>query len=187
MAPTKDLMPPNTVYQLKITLAEIDPPVWRRIRLRATASFDRLHRAIQVVMGWENYHLHEFRIQGREIGMPDPEAPRTEDDRKVKLRNLHLQERDQFVYVYDFGDSWHHDILVERILKAEKNQRYPVCLDGLRSAPPEDCGGIGGYERYLSVLSDPDHEDHEELLQWRGPFDPEAFDPKIVDRELRSR
>jgi hypothetical protein len=91
----------------------------------------------------------------------------------------------RFEYEYDFGDDWEHEVLFEGCLRAEKGSRYPICLEGARACPPEDVGGIGGYQEYVEAMADPKHEQHEEFMQWRGPFDPEAFDAEAVTKKMR--
>lgn len=177
------------VYQFKITLDDIRPPIWRRIHVPETYTFWDLHVAIQDVMGWLDYHLHEFEILNPAnglkvtIGLPDDDFPkRNLLDWAQKIANYFSQENPSADYIYDFGDNWQHKIQLEKILPREKNVSYPVCIKGKRACPPEDCGGIGGYERLLDIIKDPKHEEHKETLEWAGEeFDPEYFDPKEVN------
>jgi hypothetical protein len=179
------LSPGPPIYQLKITLMYIDPPIWRRVHVLAHASLARLHRTIQIAMGWWDYHLHEFVIGEDHYGVPHPEYPfEMKDERHAWLSQV-AEPGARFFYLYDFGDGWRHLIEVEQALKREPGQRYPVCLDGRRAAPPEDVGGPPGYEDYLEALADPEHPEHERYLQWRGESDPEAFDVDEVNAELR--
>jgi hypothetical protein len=149
----------------------------------------QLHRTLQIVMGWENYQLHEFRIAGKVYGEPDPEdnhfGRAVLDERRGRVGKLVAAVGSSFEYIYDFGDDWHHDILLESISVATPRKRYPTCVAGARSAPPEDVGGIGGYQRYLEALFDPRHEDHRRLLAWRGRFDPEYFPITSANKNLR--
>lgn len=178
----------NQVYQFKITLQGIKPPIWRRIQVPQTCTFWDIHVAIQDVMGWSDYHLHEFEIMnpstGLEvnIGLPDDEF-----GKKVlvgwnqKIADYFSMENPYADYVYDFGDNWEHKIKLEKILPKEKNVDYPICIKGKRACPPEDVGGIWGYEEFLDIIKDPDHEEHEEMLEWAGgEFDPDHFDCEDV-------
>ncbi|HID95704.1 MAG TPA: plasmid pRiA4b ORF-3 family protein [Candidatus Latescibacteria bacterium] len=178
----------NQVYQFKITLCGIRPPIWRRIQVPETYTFWDLHVAIQDVMGWADYHLHEFEMaspKNREkvrIGIPEGDF-----DREVlpgwepKIADYFTQENKSADYVYDFGDDWEHKIELEKILPREKNVEYPICIKGKRACPPEDCGGIGGYYNLLEIIRDPNHEGYEEMIEWLGgEFDPEHFDVKGV-------
>jgi hypothetical protein len=186
--PVKKQATPANVYQLKITLKGIRPPIWRRIHVPGDVTLYRLHQVLQVVMGWQDYHLHWFIIRGTHYGVPDPEfdEPMVISERRVRLGQLIVREKEKFVYEYDFGDDWRHEIVVERILPAELENPGPTCLAGKRRAPPEDCGGIGGYEHLLEVLANPDDEEHDEMLVWAGEdFDPEHFDLAHVNQALK--
>jgi hypothetical protein len=140
-------------------------------------------------MGWEDAHLHQFVIEGQRYGVPDEDhdSPReTKDERKYKLGDMVWAEGSQFAYNYDFGDYWQHLLVIEKIVPPQEGVRYPVCLAGARACPPEDVGGIPGYENFLEALRDPDHPEHEEFLEWiGGEFDPEAFDIDTINRKLR--
>ncbi|MGI9950781.1 plasmid pRiA4b ORF-3 family protein [Moorellaceae bacterium AZ2] len=180
---------PTSIYQLKITLKGIKPPIWRRVQVPGNVTLYKLHKIIQVVMDWGDYHLYEFRIGDTYYGIPDPdfeELHRVKSARSVKLNQVVPSEGFKFLYVYDFGDNWQHEIVVEKILPPVEGMKYPICLDGRRASPPEDCGGIGGYYEMLRILRDPEHEEYEETLQWLGgSFDPEAFDLEIINEVLR--
>ena len=182
----------RAVYQLKVTLRDIHPPIWRRIQVWEDATLAQLHRILQIVMGWEDYHLHEFAIGRQVYSVPDPDDDLYErkviDESRVRLREVVPRGvGTRFEYLYDFGDSWRHDLLLEAIVLADLETRYPRCLAGERSAPPEDVGGSSGYEDYLEAMADPGHEEHENVLQWRGPFDPEAFSPTAVNQQLQKK
>lgn len=184
------VMPGDQVAQLKVTLLETDPPVWRRLLVPATIRLDRLDRVIQAAMGWTNSHLHLFIHPSGHYGRPHPDDMLPlHDERKATLRDLAGHEGDVFGYEYDLGDSWEHEVLLEKLVPAEPGGRYPTCLDGARACPPEDCGGTGGYEQLIDALADPRHPDHDDLLQWLGvekgtDFDPARFDPADADRRL---
>lgn len=172
------------IYQIKVTLNGSKPPIWRRIQVRGDITLAKLHGILQVVMGWEDYHLHAFRVEGIEYGRPDPDFP-VQSDKRVKLEQLIPGEKTKFRYEYDFGDAWEHVLEVEKILPPEPDAHYPRCLAGKRACPPEDVGGIWGYADFLAAVRDPKHPEHEELLEWAGgEFDPEAFDLDAVNRTL---
>ena len=137
-------------------------------------------------MGWENYHLHQFIVGNTYFGEPDPDFD-AEDDRKVKLSQIVRSEKQKFTYEYDFGDDWLHEILIEKIHQPEQGVRYPVCLKGKRACPPEDCGGVWGYDDLLEIIKDPDNKEYEEMMDWLGgEFDPESFDLDSINQRLRS-
>ncbi len=172
------------VYQLKVTLKGTQPPVWRRIQVHANVTLHRLHLILQATMSWKNYHLYRFEIAGTEYGDPDPEVDFT-DSRKTRLGKVVTGENTRFIYEYDFGDGWNHEILIEKIFPAESTGQYPVCLAGERTCPPEDCGGIGGYADLLRIISGPKNKRYKEMMDWLGgPFDPEEFDIVRVNRAL---
>ena len=182
----------SLIYQVKAVLKNVRPPIWRRIQVPGDMPLHKLHSVIQTVMGWEDYHLHQFTIAGVEYGVPDPEGdvPWGEplrSDRSVKLRQVLGGEGSKFSYLYDFGDGWNHELLIEKILPPQEGVRYPVCIAGKRACPPEDCGGAWGYEEFLEAIQDPSHKRHEELLDWiGGSFDPEEFESERINRKLRS-
>jgi len=176
-------------YQLKVSLLEIEPEIWRQLRVPGGASFDRLHEIFQVAMGWTNSHLHQFSVGDIRYGVPDPNFDQGDvrDERNVRLCEVAPRANDSFVYEYDFGDGWEHRVVVEKILTPEERPAdIPVCLAGARACPPEDCGGVPGYESFLEARRDPTHEEHQAMRKWvGGSFDPEAFDPNKVNKRLR--
>lgn len=180
------------ILQLKITLEDIEPKVWRRFSVSDFWNFDKLHRIIQKVMGWENYHLFEFKFGNLRILPPD-EGYLEEDEldpKKVKIGEYANEEKQKFKYIYDFGDSWEHEIVVEKIEEdgIENSDKYPECIEGERACPPEDCGGTGGYERFLEVLrtgKDPLGENVKELKEWLGDWNPEKFDLEEINKKLK--
>jgi hypothetical protein len=181
----------RALYQLRIALQDIEPTVWRQIQVWEDITMGKLHDILQVVMGWEDYHLHEFMIGRRLYSVPDPDDDMNErkviDERRERLCDAMPRVGTQFLYLYDFGDNWRHDLLLEAILLPESSEQYPRCIGGERRTPPEDVGGTTGYEEYLEAIKDPEHEEHENVLRWRGAFDPEAFAPDEVNRRLRKR
>ena len=176
----------RNVYQIKISLRDIRPPIWRRLEVLSDTKLEELHLIFQVSMGWEDYHLHQFTIGGVEYGQPDPDYGSVmKDEKRVKLSQVVFGENTKFVYEYDFGDSWIHTVLIEKILPVEKGKRYPYCSKGKRACPPEDVGGAWGYAEFLESIQDVNNSEHEELLEWvGGEFDPEAFDLEEVNRRL---
>jgi hypothetical protein len=187
MASKRTLKQPASVHQLKVTLLGLAPPIWRRIAVPSDCTLGDLHHVIQFAMGWEHSHLHDFRI-GR-VTYGDPDMLVEEDDKdewQAPLAQVVPRARRKFRYVYDFGDSWEHEIQVESVGPPDPETRYPVVLAGERACPPEDCGGVWGYADLLEVLDDPNHPDYEERIEWMaGPIDPEAFDLKKVNRRLQ--
>ncbi|MGB3619128.1 MAG: hypothetical protein WBA12_13505 [Catalinimonas sp.] len=167
--------------QLKITLRDVKPPVWRRVKVPAHFTFYELHVVIQTAMGWEEAHLYEFVLPPFErIG----DGTDNTDATTVRLGDLLHQENQKLAYTYDFGDNWEHQIVVEKVLPDEHLER-PVCTAGRRAAPPEDCGGVFGYEHFLEAMHNPRHPDHRELRQWYGgAFDPEMFERTEINDEL---
>lgn len=177
----------QTIYRLKVWLCDVEPFIWRRLEVPAAIPLPKLHRAIQVAMGWEDYHLHEFQIGHSRYEVPDPEdlyGRKGVDERRVKLETVVEKVGTEFEYRYDFGDGWAHKLRLEEIILAEANAFYPRCLAGQRSGPPEDVGGPYGYAAYLEALADPRHRRHRELLEWRGPFDSEHFDLAAINNDL---
>ena len=178
------------IYQLKVTLQGSKPPIWRRLQVRSDTTLAELHEIIQTAFDWWDEHLHQFTIGKRYYGVPNPDYlgfVEMHDERKIRLQQITRREGFKFLYEYDFGDSWLHQTLVEKILPAEPGQVYPVCITGRRAAPLEDIGGIWGWYYFLEVLQDPEHEDHEEYMDWvEDNFDPEAFDLEATNRALRS-
>lgn len=184
---TRKQSTPQTIYQLKITLKDIRPPIWRRVQVTNDRTLGKLHQIIQESMGWTNSHLHTFLIGGAEYGQPMPEYDfDVRNEQRVKLSQIVTGEKFKFLYIYDMGDSWKHEVLVEKVLPADPQVRYPVCLTGKRACPPEDCGGVGGYALFLEAIQDPEHPEHEALLEWvGGEFDSDVFDVNAVNRMLR--
>jgi hypothetical protein len=179
------------VCQIKVALLEIEPLIWRRFLVPSSVTLHRLHLILQDVMGWSNYHLYRFKIGREEYGEPDPDNEFNElnfkNSRRTKLGQVVTRKGNTFQYEYDFGDSWEHMLLVEDILQYQPDMRYPVCLTGERACPPEDCGGPYGYAELLDTISDPEHEDYQDMLTWLGGnFDPNSFNIEIANLKLKS-
>jgi hypothetical protein len=175
------------ILQLKIRLEGIRPFIWRKFLVEDSISFHKLHEIIQWVMGWENYHLYEFRVGGLSILEPHEDYMQdVTDSRKTRLSHILTIEKQKFGYLYDFGDSWEHMITVEKILEKASSKKYPVCITGKRACPPEDCGGIWGYQELLEIRKDKNHPEYEErIVEWLGEdFDPEHFDVDEINKSL---
>ncbi|NUT46919.1 MAG: plasmid pRiA4b ORF-3 family protein [Saccharothrix sp.] len=172
----------TSVHRLKITLVGSKPPIWRRVEVPSTTPLVRLHQVIQDAFAWEDYHLWTFQTPAGRYGMPDPELGHG-DAAAVTLADVAGAPKDRVGNLYDFGDSWDHDVLVEDVVTAEPGVAYPRCLTGRRAAPPEDCGGIGGYAHLCDVLADPGHTEHADLVEWLELDDPADFDPAAFDAD----
>lgn len=162
------------IIQFKITLLGSKPPIWRRVQMPGHYRMDHVHQVIQLAMGWTNSHLHEFTIKGKQIGMA--ESAWDDDlieESEVYFEELKLKKGDNFRYTYDFGDDWTHEVLIESIEDGDID--VPVCLKGKGACPPEDCGGVWGYEDILEALKDPDSPEYEDFREWL----PEGFDPAV--------
>ena len=184
---------PQKIARLAIALDEVKPPVRRRVEVQLAVSLDQLHRIIQIVMGWENYHLYEFRV-GRDvvygISYRDRDFPGTSPlpAKKATLADILAQARNKsFRYVYDIGDDWRHTVKLEAVVDAEPEATYPRLLSAQGRCPPEDVGGTWGYAQYLEAMADPKHDRHAEMVDWRGPdFDPNTVDEANIRKALLS-
>ncbi|GHD81102.1 plasmid pRiA4b ORF-3 family protein [Vogesella fluminis] len=178
---------PAPVYQLHIELRYTDPVIWRRLLVPGSVKLSKLHAILQLAMGWEGGHLHEFVIGETSYGEPDPDFPSdlpVEDEKKVTLAKA-LGVKKTFTYLYDYGDDWQHRVKVEKVLPPDLDLPYPICLDGSNACPPEDVGGVPGYYEFLEAINDPTHEEHQAMLEWcGGSFDPATFDLDEVNQRL---
>ena len=175
---------PESIYQLRVVLRDVEPAVWRRVLVRSTTTLAELHAILQDAMGWQNYHLWEFTVGADQYEAPDPEAT-GKDASKFRLKELALEIGDTFAYTYDPGDEWQHDVIVEDRLAAEPDQAYPVCTGGARACPPEDSGGPHRYAEVLEIMQNWEHPDFRETANWLGTdFHPEAFDLRATNRIL---
>jgi hypothetical protein len=188
------LDPARVQLQLKVTLLDIQPPIWRRLLVPAKIKLPKLHTALQRAFGWTNSHLHAFRTKeaSYEAFYPDdwsgdvPSTRQRYDEKKFRLCDLRHAKEDQLIYLYDFGDGWRHEVLVEDLIPSVDPARV-TCLAGARTGPPEDCGGIPGFENLIEAMADPKHPERQELLDWIGkPFDPEAFNLNAINLLLKS-
>lgn len=177
----------NEIYQIKVTLRRSKPPIWRRLLVSSEITLFDLHKIIQIAMGWTNSHLHQFIIADEYYSIPSEEDWQPViDERKYQLAVIAPTERFKFIYEYDFGDSWEHEILVEKILTVDPKVEYPYCVKGQRACPPEDVGGVWGYEEFLEAMKNPKHEEHESYVEWWGGiFDPEALDLDEINQGLQ--
>lgn len=180
---------PVCVYQIKVTLQRSAPPIWRRIQVKSNITLHKLHGILQIVMGWEEDHLHQFIIGNVLYDTPGEDYDpfmETEDERRYRLEQLITGKGFKFIYEYDFGDSWEHLLLVEKVLPLQKEIIYPNCLEGWRACPPEDIGGIFGYYHFLSIIQNPKHPEYQEMREWVSQdFDSEKFDMEKVNQQLR--
>jgi hypothetical protein len=181
---------PKSIYQIKVTLNGSKPPIWRRVLVPDSIALHQLHNILQIVMGWDNYHLHQFIIDGEYFGEPEEEDGYSEElknEKRYRLNQFVTRKGFKFVYEYDFGDSWEHVVHVEAILPIEKGAQYPVCLEGKRACPPEDIGGVWGYDDFLKAFADPKHPEHDDIVEELGEdFDPGFFDLDDVNLGLRA-
>ncbi len=167
------------IYQLKATIVGTRPPVWRRVLVEESSTLLELHHVLQAAFGWYDCHLHEFDIGGVRYGTDDGEGrgPPPKSERRARVGAV-AEQGTSMRYVYDFGDDWVHRLVVEKVAPARPGATYPSCTGGKRACPPEDCGGVWGYQEFLAAMADPDDPQHAAMLEWiGGPFDPEAFDP----------
>jgi hypothetical protein len=172
-------------FKLKVTILDIKPPIWRRVALPSSCTLADLHQVIQAAFGWGDDHLHSFTVNKVDYAPHDPEAWTESASEKISLAKLGLKKKQKFTYEYDFGDSWVHQILVEDITEVQEFPKAPICMDGARACPPEDCGGPWEYPELLEALANPKHPEHEESLDWiGGSWDPEAFDADAVNTAL---
>ncbi|MBP9024413.1 MAG: plasmid pRiA4b ORF-3 family protein [Spirochaetes bacterium] len=178
----------NEVYQLKITLQETKPEIWRRFLVDSSIKLPDLSKVIQTVMGWTNSHLHQFVKDGKIYSEPDEHSyHESVDYRKIRLNQFMTEEKQSVIYDYDFGDGWSHKIVLEKII-SDKMQNYPECIGGKRACPPEDCGGPFGYGNLMEILSDPDNEEYDSMMDWlEGDYDPEFFDMEEVNEMLKEK
>ena len=214
------IMGMDKILQIKITLKNIEPKIWRSFLVSDSWTFDKLHRVIQKVMGWEGYHLFEFKVKKemktdmplslKKMSRMDSRTIKSssyiritssdegyleeneKDPKKSTIKDYLNAEKQKIDYVYDFGDTWNHEIIVEKIIEKniENLNKYPICLEGQRACPPEDCGGTGGYERIIEALKtkkDPWGEKIQDLKSWLGNWNPENFNIEEVNKELENK
>lgn len=181
-----------TSYLLKTTLKDTPHIIWRRFVVPSDITLDRLHGVVQTVMGWDGCHLHAFIVGKRhyipsealEEDMFDDQGDLPEEE--YTLESLVSRKGAKIRYVYDFGDDWLHEIVVENTNYVNPDWPYPICcLEGVRACPPEDCGGVSGYVNFCKAMTDPKHPEHRELKSWfGGKYDPDHFDLDAVNKSL---
>lgn len=180
---------PKSIYQIKVTLQDSKPTIWRRFLVGDNVTLHNLHDILQIVMGWTNSHLHHFIVDGEYYSEPfddDFATVETKNEVRYKLNQFVRGEGFKFRYEYDFGDGWMHNLIVEKILPVEKGVHYPVCIKGKRACPPEDVGGVWGYDDFLEAIANPNHPERKEMLEWIGAdFDPDRFDMERINERLR--
>jgi len=176
----------RSLYQIKITLVNSKPPIWRRLLVHSSIKLNIFHNAIQYSMGWLDCHLHQFEKDRILYGTDDDNfGLDIEDEKKYKLSDVLKKEKDSMMYEYDFGDGWIHKVMLEKILPFDVSAEIVTCLKGKRACPPEDCGGIWGYENLIEIVKDPEHSEHEEMLDWlEGDLDPEHFNLDEINSML---
>ena len=178
-------------YQLKIELKSSKPKIWRKVIVQASLLLSDLHKVLQTTMGWDNAHLHQFIKGGKYYSLRHADDDFWDDHLNVDytgqtVSDLLVKERDRIVYEYDFGDGWEHDVLLEKVLDEDKGLVLPVCLGGKMSCPPEDIGGVWGYEQMLEIMKQPGHKEYERYLEWLGgDFDPDHFNLEEVNHLLQ--
>lgn len=175
-------------YQLKISLNNIKPLIWRRFAVNSDIKLPDLHKVIQTVMGWTNSHLHQFIVDGKFYSEPHEDSLLEDADySKIKLNQILSKEKQSITYEYDFGDGWEHEIVLEKKLP-DHIKKYPYCAEGEKSCPPEDCGGAPGYENLLKIISDPGDDEYDEMIEWLGDdFDPDYFDIDEINDMLKDK
>ncbi len=182
----------RAIRQLKVTIKHIEPLIWRRLQVPADIKLAALHDVLQTAFGWTDSHLHQFVIGDVFYGLPDPDfsdwGRRVNDERRARLHKVTRRGVKRFLYEYDFGDGWEHQVILEKVHAPEEEVAYPRCVAGARACPPEDCGGPWGYQEFLEAILDPDHPDHDEMSEWLDEdFDSEAFDLEAVNARLQPR
>jgi len=181
------------IYQIQIALKDFKPKIWRRVLIPSETLLPDLHKIIQTSMGWTNGHLHQFIINGtyyteKTLDNYLWDELDNVDYKKIKLSDFLNVEKQKIKYEYDFGDGWEHDVILEKILERDPKIKYPVCIAGKMSCPPEDCGGVWGYADMLEILKNPEHPEYQEFIDWLGDeFNPEEFDKDEVNEMLKAK
>ena len=192
----KDVLLVDTVYHFKITLKDSKPAIWRRFETTDT-TLELFHETIQTVMGWTNSHLHEFTVGKERLSHPMFFKDEFEDFGAKDYSNVTISQlvndygaKLKMIYLYDFGDGWEHDVVLEKTLTVDPDQDYPRCVNGKMACPPEDVGGIWGFAEFVDAISNPQHDRHQDMLDWNGPYDPTSFDAaemtKLLHRHIRT-
>jgi len=183
----------NNLYQIKVSLIGAQPPIWRRLLIEPDTTFQDLHRVIQLTMGWQVSHLHLFQAQdGRLLGdlAEDEDGMLNfEDESAVAVSSLLIKEGQVLKYEYDFGDSWEHEVTLEKILQGNQEEPLPRCIKAVRQCPPENVGGLPGFYDFLGAMEDAARPDHDAAREWRGGewFDPEYVNLNQINEDLLER
>lgn len=173
----------HDAFELRVALRDIEPAIWRRVRVPAAATLGLLHDVLQIAFGWKDYHLHDFLVGDIRFAVIDAEDEIFAVDEHAAPLGAVGRTGSKLVYNYDYGDGWEHEIEVERVLP--QGDELLVCTGGARACPPEDCGGAPGYAHLIEVLANPGHEEHREMKQWVGRgYDPEKLDVAAVNKKL---
>lgn len=178
----------SKTLRFKIKLLKSKPTIWRRFIVVDSMNFHELHLVIQNVMGWTNSHLYQF-MDSDEMIISDPELMEEFDvtnSKKLKLSKFFNSPGTILMYEYDFGDGWDHELTLEKIITDGPKLLYPVCLDGAMNCPPEDCGGIHGFYEYLKAMKDVKHPEHEDIVEWMGDYDADAFNLEKINNRLNT-
>jgi Plasmid pRiA4b ORF-3-like protein len=187
-----------SAFEVRIALLDVEPEIWRVLRVPHDIRMDRMHGVLQAAFGWTNSHLHQFHLFNAKgvvqayVGRPDPDglddissrSPPMQDETKRALKDLLAKRGDRIGYEYDFGDGWFHEIALVSVLPQTARLARALCLDGACAAPPEDCGGPPGYDRLREIMRDPEHREHAEMKDWLGDCDLEGFDLAVINRAL---
>jgi hypothetical protein len=174
------------IFQLKATVRGVKPPIWRRLLVSSDMNLGKLHRSLQVLFGWDNFHMHAFTVGGEHFSLPEYELD-AGDERRVKLGQLITKPKQKILYEYDFGDSWEVEIVVEKILPFDETKALPFVTEGERAGPLEDSGGVWRYMALVEILKDPSHPEYEERAMWvygdEVPDEGDAFDAEAFDKD----
>ena len=178
-------------YQIKVSLEDIRPPIWRRILVDSDTTLGELHQIIQMTMDWDNCHLDEFKCGDNRYGVVDDDfgfdwGAEVEDENQYQISDVLTREKSWLRYLYDFGDSWSHKVVLEKKLSPDPDVKLPTCVTGKRACPPDDCGGVWGYQNLIEIMQNPEHPEYEEMFEWLGfELDPEEFDIKEINKRLK--
>lgn len=180
----------SKVYQLKIQLLHISPTIWRRVLVPSDIDLHSLHFVLFTTMGWQGYHVHQYKIGDSYFGVPHEDDEdfgfSVMDDSLYVLEEIAPVLKFKFKYEYDMGDGWEHKITLEKIMPGEPTQKYPLCIDGENACPPEDCGGIPGFYNFVEAMEHPKHPEHAAMKEWSGgSFDPKKFELDAVNKRLQ--
>lgn len=185
--------PTAAICQLKVTLLGSKPPIWRRIEVEMATPLPILSHILLRTMGWDGGHLFQYRVGKTFYGEPvGDDFVDMRDENDYKLADILPKEKAKAIFEYDFGDSWEHELVVEKILEPEAGVKYPRCIDGKMACPPEDSGGVWGYAELVKALKDPEHPEHETYVEWLDlesgeDFDPTDFSIAEVNKRLKAK